>query len=72
MFRCRTSINISLNSSSGSRHTPMGMPSSPEALPSFICLVAMLTSASDEDVGINVRVGLIDRINWMVGCARII
>ena len=31
----------------GSRHTSMGMPSSPGGLPSFICLIAMLTSASE-------------------------
>ena len=31
-----------------SHHTSMGMPSSPGALPSFICLIAMLTSASEK------------------------
>ena len=39
MFRCKTSINISLT-------LVVGLTSSP--LPSFICLIAMLTSASEK------------------------
>ena len=48
MFCCRTLINLSLIFNLGSGHTSMGMPSSPGALPSFICLIAMLTSASEK------------------------
>ena len=32
----------------GSRHTSVGMPSSPGALPSFICLMVLSTSANEE------------------------
>ena len=31
-----------------SRHTSTGMPFRPDALPSFICLIAMLTSANEK------------------------
>ena len=56
----------------GSRHTSKGISSSPWALLSFICLIAMLTSASEKMSVSMLGFFLTDRINWIVGCSRII
>ena len=43
----------------------MGMSSSPGTLPSFICFIAILTSASGKGVGVNVGVGSDQLGGWM-------
>ena len=50
----------------GSRHTSMGMPPSPGALSSFICLREMLTSASEKVSVSMLRSHRLDQLDgWM-------